>query len=278
MNIRRLDIDDLDAAFELSKQAGWNQLRPDWRRLLELYPEWCFGGTVDGELVATTTVATYDGAVGWIGMVLVDEAHRRRGYGRAIVDHALAETLDRGVSVVGLDATDLGQPLYRELGFADAAPIARWCGELDVDVSLTGVGDLEPGRTAVHDLDRRVCGVDRSDLLDCLLAETGSVGVVRETDGIVRGYAVLRQGREHWQLGPVVADRREDAEHLLGAAAARLETDTVIVDAVRTDDTDDLLSTAGLNVQRELARMYHEREELALWGDAVWAAAGFELG
>lgn len=278
MRIRRLDRDDLDAAFALSTQAGWNQLRPDWRRLLDLYPEGCFGGTVDGDLVATTTVATYDGAVSWIGMVLVDEAHRRQGYGSAIFEHALAETLDADVPVVGLDATDFGRPLYRESGFLDAAPIARWCGELDAVAPPTGVDELGPGRADVHDLDRRVCGVDRSELLDALLAETGTAGFVREADGTVRGYAILRPGRDHWQLGPVVADRRADAEQLLGAAAAHLGTDTVLVDAVRTDDTDELLSAAGLEVQRTLSRMYRGSEELALWDDAVWAAAGFELG
>lgn len=278
MNIRRLDHDDFDAAFELSRQAGWNQLRPDWRRLLDLYPEGCYAGTVDGTLVATTTVAAYDEAVGWIGMVLVDEDHRRQGYGSVIFEHALAETLDRGVTVVGLDATDLGRPLYRRSGFVDAAPIARWCGELEAVAPPTGVGDLGPGRDAVHDLDRRVCGVDRSELLDHLLGEARTGGFVREADGAVRGYAILRPGREHWQLGPVVADRREDAAHLLGAAADRLGTDTVFVDAVRTDDTDDLLSAAGLDVQRDLARMFHERADLALWDDAMWAVAGFELG
>lgn len=79
-NVWPLDVDDIDDATCLSTQANWNQTSGDWRRLVALAPDSCYGGWIDDDLVVTATVVTYDGAVGWIGMVLVDENPRRRGY------------------------------------------------------------------------------------------------------------------------------------------------------------------------------------------------------
>lgn len=278
MRIRRLDRADVDAAVDLSTQVGWNQLRADWVRLVELYPDGCYAGIVDGELVATTTVATYADRASWIGMVLVDDDHRRQGYGTTMFEHALAETGGQEPEILGLDATDSGRPLYRRANFVDAARIGRWCGVLTAVESQADVDELEACPDAVHALDRRVCGVDRSRLLDRLLGEPGSAGFVRVDEGAVRGYAIVRPGRNHWQVGPVVGVRREDAAHLFDAVANHLGDESVIVDAVRTDDTDDLLSAHGLTVQRTLSRMRYERADLPLWDDGLWAAAGLELG
>mgnify|MGYP006173085049 CR=1 FL=1 len=54
--IRKLTAVDVSAALELSEQAGWNQLEADWRRMLELEPEGCFGVEADGRVAASATV------------------------------------------------------------------------------------------------------------------------------------------------------------------------------------------------------------------------------
>src|SRR5687768_10315056 len=98
LKVDRLSESDIDAALRLSTAAGWNQLGADWRRLIDLWPQFCLAGRVDGALVATATLAVYPqtaaglhaSPVGWVGMILVDPAHRRRGYGGAMFDAVLA--------------------------------------------------------------------------------------------------------------------------------------------------------------------------------------------
>ena len=68
------------------------------------------------------------GAVAWIAMMLVDEAFRGRGIGRALMDRALEHVDSRGIPTVRLDATPLGQPLYEKLGFAPQFEVARFGG------------------------------------------------------------------------------------------------------------------------------------------------------
>lgn len=275
MQLDALAITDLDAAMGLSRQAGWNQVRADWRRLLHHPAARCFAGRVDGELVATATITYYD-QVCWIGMVLVDDDHRRQGYGTTIVQRAFNFATDTA-ETVGLDATDAGRPLYRDIGFVDVTPVERWCGVLDernehVSVERVGSDDLGP----LSAYDEASCGVDRGLLLGGLLDEPRTTGFVARSPEDC-GYAVLRPGREHWQFGPVVADGQETLEALLAAAADELDGDSILVDVIKPAP-DEIFTDYGLSVDRTLTRMCLDRRERLLCGDAVHAAAGLELG
>ncbi|MCB1017214.1 MAG: GNAT family N-acetyltransferase [Acidimicrobiales bacterium] len=61
------------------------------------------------------------GRTAYISSIATDEAFRRRGAARAIMAHLLDEIGRRGVEVVDLHATAVGEGLYRELGFAPRA-------------------------------------------------------------------------------------------------------------------------------------------------------------
>jgi GNAT superfamily N-acetyltransferase len=279
MDVRRLTEADVDAAMDLSTQAGWNQIGADWRRLVSLAPERCYAGWVDGELVATTTAMTYGDELCWIGMVLVDEDHRRRGYGTRLLEHALEAARDDVTAGVGLDATGQGRPLYRQQGFADVCPITRLSGTLD---RTDPPGDIEviteTAPAAVATFDANACGTDRTALLERLLSEPGTAGVVSREGGEPDGYAILRPGRQHWQLGPIVADDADVLASLLDGAAARLEGDDVIVDSLARGRAAELLVERGLDPQRHLTRMTSPETLPLLSGERVVAAAGLELG
>lgn len=295
LEIDRLGSDDLDDAAALSTAVGWNQTETDWRRLLELYPGTCFAGRVEGELVATSTLAAYDD-VGWIGMVLVDAAHRRRGYGSALFERALEAGRDRELSILGLDATDAGRTVYSGYGFEEVGGIDRWRGSIDPDESTTGdpsatpIANASVDGTDVARFDRERTGVDRRRFLAHLLDSRETSAFVRERGGELRGYAVVRPGRTAPQLGPIVAVDEETSRGLFEAIAssrgvASTENEAVIVDAPRSDRTTALLRRAGLEVRRELHRMVDadasdrdaERRGV-LDGVSVWAAGGFEWG
>ena len=124
MQFRPLLPADLPAAVSLSTQAGWNQTMVHWSRFLAIWPQAAIAGCVDDQVVATGTLALYPSATGaevmaWIGMILVDEGMRGRGYGARLFTAMLDRAEALNVSLLGLDATDLGRPLYERHGFRD---------------------------------------------------------------------------------------------------------------------------------------------------------------
>src|SRR6266550_1105460 len=107
IHIRLMTSANIAHGLRLTQQAGWNQRVEDWQRFLAMQPDGCFVAEWDGVFVGTTTTCLF-GRVAWVAAVLVDEAHRRRGLGRALMQHALAFLEQQGVTTVRLDATPLG--------------------------------------------------------------------------------------------------------------------------------------------------------------------------
>ncbi len=259
------------SAHRLSTQAGWNQSEEDWRRLARLQPEAVRVWVDAGEVRASYSAIAYGQAVAWIGMILVDTAYRGGGLGKATFHAALESAHSLGATVLGLDATDLGEPIYRKFGFETIAPTARWCGTL-----LPG----EPGQPiatgwseALPALDHAACGEDRAALLHDLAHHGGTL--LRTADS--RAYACLRPGREAWQLGPVIAEDAAALSALLHAAAAITGCTPVFYDALQPESAP-LLRQHGLSPLRHLKRMTLPAAPGCLCGPSVQAGAGFEWG
>ncbi len=156
LRVGHLSVDDVERAVALSSGVGWNQTPEDWARMLALAPEGVFGAFDAERLVATSSLVAYGDALAWIGMMIVDTAYRRRGLGTRLLDAALAAAPVASTRVIGLDATDLGVPLYRRRGFVAVEPIDRWGGTLSTarwpsgaDVTAVGRGADEVGADEV---------------------------------------------------------------------------------------------------------------------------------
>jgi GNAT superfamily N-acetyltransferase len=276
--VDRLHPEDLGDGLRLSTQAGWNQGAADWKRVLDLCPDGVYAGRLDGRVVATASVAAIGTKIRWIGLILVDESVRGRGYGSLMMDHCLARARRAGDEIVGLDASDLGRPVYLKKGFVDVAPIDRWAGILrdggdPKDVDQIGLESFDP----LAELDRRASGVDRSPLLRNLLGDPGVVCFAYHGKGM-EGFAFLLPGRTSNHVGPVVARDGAVLNDLLGTLARRLKGAPVFIDALRTPGNTDALEHSGLTIARRLTRMTFGEPHQVLMGPLVRAAVSFTWG
>ena len=64
------------------------------------------------------------GRAAYVQWVATDPKARSRGYGRAVMTALVQWCEDERVVYVELHATEVGEPLYRDLGFTDAGPVA----------------------------------------------------------------------------------------------------------------------------------------------------------
>jgi len=290
LEIRPLTMADLPAALRLSTQAGWNQLDADWRRLLALWPDNCLAGCIDGRLVATATLATYGAKLGWVGMILVDEDYRHRGFGGAMVDAIVARADALDLEAVGLDATEMGQPVYARRGFRAVGPINRWRGRVErrpagQDCPLVSPTDWPQ----VLRLDLMASCVPRGMLLEALAAETGAVARVMYDSGRAAAFGLVRPGRTAAHIGPVVGESSRFVAALMtalvGDAAALCDAGmagagrAAFVDVPAGSPLERWLADNGFAIDRRLVRMLRSESAVAVFCQAhTFAAAGFELG
>ncbi|MDO8360701.1 MAG: GNAT family N-acetyltransferase [Devosia sp.] len=258
---------DAEGGLALSTEAGWNQLMADWNYLLAAGQG--FGVRADGRLIATSLALPYPPRFGWVSMVLVSQAYRRRGLATLLLQAAVDRLLRAGL-VPMLDATPEGRAVYSRLGFVGVEDIDRWRGEVAGD-GTEGLGRSDFAQIASIDLS--AFGADRLHLLAALGSRPGSSVLVG--DG---GYAIVRRGRLASQVGPVVASTVERGRDLARAILDHTRG-AVIADVPRsaTDVARDLIDR-GFTVQRSFHRMAYGRSHGLGNTVSVFATAGPELG
>lgn len=84
-----------------------------------------FVGRVDGRAVACSLAFVGGGAVGLYGVGTVPES-RGRGYGSAVTLAGMDWGREQGADLAILHASQLGEPVYRRLGFETVCEISQW--------------------------------------------------------------------------------------------------------------------------------------------------------
>jgi GNAT superfamily N-acetyltransferase len=239
--VRRLGPDDLRRCVRLSVDRGWLPERAKWSLLLEVSevfgidaPDGADSG--DGALAGAVVLTRYGADLASVGMMLVATRYGRRGLGRALMEHLLAEA---GDATVTLFATDLGKPLYDKLGFRTIRRSAAFTGPFRAEPAEPA-GPAEPAVTAARmtdnskmrtrpaaaadmasiiDVDKAAFGADRSRLLRRLPAFARQLLVLESGRGVA-GFAAAWQNRTSTVIGPVVAPDGAAARRLIGDLAA----------------------------------------------------------
>ncbi len=284
--VRRLSLQDLPAALQLSASAQWNQHADDWSMMLGLGQGWGIDALDDAgrlQLAASVVVLPYGPRFAWVSMVLVLPEFRRRGFAQLLLRHALGQLRADGRAAV-LDATPAGHAVYVQEGFADTWGFARYRREarafLPERPAAPATRPLaESDWPAIDLLDRVAFGASRLALLRCLAARLPPAARVAVQGGRLLGFVLGRNGREAAQIGPLWASDSHVALLLLHDALVPLSGEAVYVDLL--DHQRALLpalQAMGFGLQRPFTRMVHGIE--AAPGDParIVLAAGPELG
>ena len=226
--IRRLGPDDLRRCVALSVDRGWSPERAKWSLLLgcaEAFGVDAPDGDASGRLAGAVVLTRWGPDLASVGMMLVATRYARRGLGRALMEHLLAEA---GDATVTLFATDMGRPLYEMLGFL---PIRR---------SVSFVGAFRPSRVRLGALaavtrpaaeadlpsilavDKAAFGADRGRVLTRLPGFAEQLAVLETEQGISGYAAAWRSHPSSAIIGPVVAPGAPAAKRLIADLAGRV--------------------------------------------------------
>jgi ribosomal protein S18 acetylase RimI-like enzyme len=264
---------DAPGALALSAKVGWNQTAADWRLFI------AHGRTVglfdaDQGLVATAAALPYDNGFGYISMVIVEPAWRRRSLARRLMGGCIDALRKQGRASL-LDATPAGALVYRGLGFVELATMERWEGEGGSEAQVgTAADGLAPGD--LHKLieaDALAFGSQRRFLLQDFLARPGTAAWT--CDG---GYLVMREGHRAVQIGPLIAPSGEAARALLATAISNARGRVFLDLFTSWSDLAALLESLSFKRQRPFIRMALDRATLPGDSARLAIAAGPEFG
>ena len=256
--LRAMTAEDIAGGLRLCRASGWNQLEEDWRLFVNSSGS---GGLLierAGQILGTAAYMRYD-ALAWVAMMLVDPAERGAGLGAQLLAGALAALGD--APCVGLDATPLGEPLYRRFGFVGDYSLARTKATIDrarfPDAAGAArrmlAGDLE----AVCRRDREVFGADRGRLLASLFERAPECAWIVPDAAGIKGYSFGRPGHLYHQLGPVVAEDAGTARELVTSSLSPLGGRMFAIDAPLLDgEWLDFLKSVGFVEERRFLRMF----------------------
>lgn len=236
----------------------------------------------DRGLVATTTAWALSPAADWIAMVLVQPEFRGQGLARRLMERCVADLKAAGRGA-WLDATVMGAPLYRKLGFDGADEIVR--------VECPDLRRSPQGRSSTCEplsganlrdasaMDAWTSGLARPAVLRDFLERWPEAGwLSRDEAGDVRGFVLGRDGRFARQCGPLVAASGDEAAMLLQCALAGVGGKVILDVPVAQSDWLAHLAGLGFVEQRRFLRMSLPGSEFTAAPERCFAVAGPDFG
>lgn len=279
-HIRVMTGEDLPQCQTLRQQIRWNQTIVDWQRFLSLNPVGCFVVTDQDRIVGTVCTVAYQ-SFGWIAMVIVDEAYRRKGIGRMLLLQGIEHLESRNLTVK-LDATPEGKQLYDTLGFVDEYNAARYeCFGIGFepkpmdDVIQITQDTLEE----VAQFDVAIFGEKRKHVQQSYMDHYSENALYLKVNQQVQGYIMGREGDRAFHIGPWVARNETAAQYLFTALLNQRKPENVFVDIVEPNkQVLPILEPYTFEMQRKFIRMYKGKNHCPGMPHLIYGMSGAELG
>lgn len=281
LHIRKLTRKELDVAVEWAAIEGWNPGLDDAEVFWDTDPEGFVGVELDGELVASGSIVSYQGQYGFMGFFIVKPELRGNGIGSKLWYHRrdlLKSRLEPGAAI-GMDGVFDMQAWYAKGGFQFSHRNLRMKGvarpgKRVEEICL--VDDLPLSH--LNDYDRERFGYDRENFLRTWLSTPNSTAFAFTTDEYIHGYGLIRRCRDGNKIGPLFADDPVIADALFQALCSEVVGMNVYLDVPENNQAAlDLASRHGLTEVFGCARMYYGEPTPMDWS-RIFGITTFELG
>lgn len=269
-----------EALVALSAEAGWNQVAADWRFMLQ---HGSGIGMADeaGQWIASALALPLAPRLSWLGMVLTTKPWRGRGIGTHLLRRCIETVRGRGATA-GLDATELGRPVYLPLGFTDVYTLKRWHLE-KVGESVPPPAGIRIRRLAASDMlaiaayDAPRSAMERGAILAHLQSRAPYLCFVAEADQEIVGFVLGRDGRIAHHLGPIVAESEEIALALAAQATLAANPPFIVDVPDRHAGMRRWLEASGAVSPRGFTRMVLGEAPGLAANERIFAISGPEL-
>jgi ribosomal protein S18 acetylase RimI-like enzyme len=290
--VRLMTLDEVELAVDWAAREGWNPGLDDARIFHATDPDGFFVGVLDGEPIASISLVAYDEHFAFLGLYIVKQEFRGRGYGLALWREAVAR---RARPLIGLDGVVAQQTKYEKSGFRPAYRNIRFGGTAP---SATDDAELPCEIVPAHDVpferlvayDREFFPAARAKFLQLWLepeqrrflgipiGSARSVALVARDGERILGLGAIRACRSGFKIGPLYAEDERTADVLFLQLAAYADGANVYLDVPEPNEAAlRLAKRYGMEPVFESARMYTgPAPNVAL--ARLFGVATFELG
>lgn len=223
LSLRSADVADLPRIIELRESVGWAVHEWALRAVLVPPDARCIVVVDERDRIVAVGSGIAYGALGFVGNMIVNGEHRRRGIGAAILSAVTDFLTQRGVTRLELNATDEGRLLYTRHGFEPIGPSTMVRLPREIEVDRDGFELVDEGPDALAELvayDAPRFGGDRAAILAPMLTDGTRPLIVARSERRIVGYGWVRPEAE--RVGPLLADTPEVAATLVDEAFNRL--------------------------------------------------------
>lgn len=261
IEIRPAQRPDIDGMIEWAANEGWNPGLDDAECFAVTDPQGLLMAALNGEPVGCISTIAYDDRFGFIGLYIVAERFRGRGYGLRLWNAGLRHL---GHRTIGLDSVLTQQDSYRRSGFAAAHVNVRYSGRVDVDPP-SDAELIAPADLSMQDIlafDRRVFPAARERFLRCWLNPEKRHAFAVHRDRQLKGYGAIRDSRDGCKIRPLFATDEASADLLFRALAATTRGKATLAIDVPAPNAAGLKLARryGLEPSFETVRMYRGKD------------------
>ena len=291
LSIKPLCDDDVDFVTEISRKEGFVPGVGDLGIYKNTDNQGLWVGWLDDKPVGCIAGVRYNENYGFLGLFLVTEKFRGRGFGLQLWKKALNHLND--LPCVGLEAAPERINDYSKWGFTISSKTTRW--------QWLGDGKLLEERFSKHELENYIFvegssiptnAIEKFDekrentprphfLADWLNHPAGKVIAVIDKEGICHGFGRIRpcllQKGDGWRIGPLMADSPKLVKILLKKLIDS-HPGLIIIDAPGLNKTaSELFKDLGFKPESQTFRMYRGYQPPVSMND-VYGLACLELG
>lgn len=235
-------------------------------------------GRIGNTPIATISAVKYVNSFGFIGLYIVKEEFRGRGYGLSIWKEAVSRLKGRNM---GLDGVLAQQNNYKKSGFKLAHRNIRFAGKSVKNQNYTSkiVKAKDIDLPLLEEYDRSFFPEARSAFIKSWINQNRIHALVIIENSKILGYGCIRACIQGFKIGPLYAENDSLAFELFTALTNSIPTcSDVLLDVPEPNQKAiDIAQRAGMSPSFETARMYTGNfPEISL--SKIYGITSFELG
>ncbi len=269
--------DELSTAINWAKNEGWNPGVHDAAAFYQTDPTGFLAGKYNDQIIATISAVKYGNDFGFIGLYIVKEAFRGKGFGLKLWEAAIASLSGRNI---GLDGVLAQQDNYKKSGFKLAHRNIRFAGKsVKSTLPTRAIASEHIAFKDIAAYDSQFFPAERNAFLKHWIAPENSQTLAIVEDSKILGYGSIRACDRGFKIGPLNAETIDIAVELFLALTATIpEQSEIFLDVPEPNKAAIALAQKfGMTPVFETARMYTKNfPNLPL--EKIFGITTFELG